>query len=383
MKKRSVLLLVLALCVLLCGCDGWRAGSFVSITPHTEAYSQAEPEQTENADSYDQMIALLVQFVQNRTEQATVDVSRYKGELEKHLPRIIRQVKSTDPLTAYAVREITVDIAEVGVRRMASVQIQYSRSAYQMQNIESAWGAVGIENKVHTALSQAQTSLTLQVKDYEEVNLTEIVSRYYETNLDTVMECPTVTHTAYPNYGSTRILDISFNYTLPRQSLLDMAGEVKLMLSSASGYVRGQDTELAKAERLNSFLRPLFAETGTSPTPVYSLLYQGIGDSHSIATVFGLLCEEVGLTCQVVSGTKNGEVYYWNILDLDGLHYHADLHSSWLSGQPLLRFDDEMTDCQWNTELYPPCPRPEIPVTEPTEEPLPTEAAEATEAALP
>lgn len=373
---RQIRLLLLLLVAVLClgGCAGWMDGSFASVSPHAEVYAQTELAKQATASNYDELKKVLIRLVQSGVETAVVDVSQYSAELEQHIPTVIRDVQRTDPLTAYAVSAIEIKTSEVGVRHVAAVTIQYSKTAAQLRAIDTAWGANGIRTRVEAALDEAKSGLTLRVSAYEELDLQHMAEQYYFAHLDTVMECPIVTVDIYPKQGNTRILDIQFLYTTPQQTLLSMADEVQVMLTSAAGYVRGQETQTAMAERLNSFLRPLYSQQGVTSTPVYSLLFEGIGDDRWTANVFQLLCQQVELNCWVVEGTLDGDTRFWNILELDGEYYHIDLLESWALGSLSLRYDDEMVGYAWQTEQYPACDRPENPPTAPTVPPPETEA---------
>lgn len=382
MRRAGKWILLLALAFLLAGCSTWKRDTYVSVKPHAEGYAQTDPEDTEVASSYPELLELLEYLVQNYAGQATVDVSQYGEDLEADLERIVREVKRTDPLAAYAVGDIGLELAEVGARRVVSVTIDYCRTQEQLQEIQSAWGVNGVKNKVIQALEAAEPAITLRVTGYEPINLAVQVRTYYEEHLDTVMECPQVTVQVYPDSGNVRVMEIQFQYSTNQEALLRMKRDVQVMLDSAAGYVGGQTSERVKAERLYSFLRPLFVQAGPSATPVYSLLCVGVGDSQSMAMVYALLCRQAGLDCQVVSGSSNGREWHWNILCLDGVYYHADILADWEGGELTLRCDEEMTNYIWNTGMYPACPPPEESEkgTEPSwESSLPTE--EPTEAA--
>ena len=370
MRLRLMVLtvLTLALVTVLGGCR-LRDRTYGRVTPHAEAYVQTDPAELERASDDRELYDLLVRLIDSGVTSAVVDVSQYGENWQQDVEQVVADVRRSDPLAAYAVNGLQISTAEVGVRSMATVTISYSKTTTQLRAIQSAWGYEGIRSKVESALKNAEPSLTLRVTAYQFLDLNAIVQTYYRENLDQVMECPRVTVHTYPNHGTNRIMDIRFHYSTDQQTLQQMAREVQVMLSSASGYIRGQETELEKAERLSFFLQPLVSQEGSTTTPVYSVLYQGLGDSSAVATVFDLLCREVNLECQVVKGTWNGQEHCWNILRLDGVYYHLDLPCSWMQGAFRLTFDDEMSAYDWDTGIYPQCQRPQEP--DPTENPDP------------
>lgn len=378
MRRAAAVAGCIFLLSLLPGCTGWTSGSYVSVTPHMAEYAQTDPVDTVTAEDYQELVAALSGLVEEHVEEASVEVSRYGENLEADLDKAVEEVLEEDPLAAYAVADMVVQAAEVGARRMVSVTITYSQTRERIAQIQPVWGQDGVEAKVTQALNKAEPGVILRVSSYRALDIPEFVRQYCASHLDTIMECPEVAVSVYPDGGSVRILEISFTYRTSQATLLNMSKEVQIMLTSAAGYVRGQSSQQAVAERLYSFLRPLYTEEGTTSTPVFSLLCEGIGDSQSLAQVYGLLCSQVGVESQVVSGTRDGEPWYWNILLLDGVYYHVDLLADWDSGTLRLRFDGDMAGYQWDTEAYPPCPEPQIPEEPPAETQGGAEPAEET-----
>ena len=153
---------------------------------------------------------------------------------------------------------------------MVSVEITYSRTQEELQAIQTAWGENGIKSRVTAALERVEPAITLQVTNYQPVNLDLFVRTYYEDHLETIMECPQVVVQVYPEQGSERVVEIQFLYSASQETLLQMRQEVQVLLNSAAGYVEGQTSEEIKASRLYAFLRPLFVQSRPSETPVYS-----------------------------------------------------------------------------------------------------------------
>lgn len=94
--RRGLVLLALAIVCLLAGCTAWMGGSYASVTPHAEGYAQTEPVDTAVASSQSELISVLARLVQNHTDQASVDVSQYEGDLEKELDLAVLKVMETD-----------------------------------------------------------------------------------------------------------------------------------------------------------------------------------------------------------------------------------------------------------------------------------------------
>ena len=228
--RRGLVLLALAIVCLLAGCTAWMGGSYASVTPHAEGYAQTEPVDTAVASSQSELISVLARLVKNHTDQASVDVSQYEGDLEKELDLAVLKVMETDPVVAYAAEDIRLQQTEVGVRQMVSVEITYSRTQEELQAIQTAWGENGIKSRVTAALERVEPAITLQVTNYQPVNLDLFVRTYYEDHLETIMECPQVVVQVYPEQGSERVVEIQFLYSASQETLLQMRQEVQLSL---------------------------------------------------------------------------------------------------------------------------------------------------------
>ena len=65
----------------------------------------------------------------------------------------------------------------------------------------------------------------------------------------------------------------------------------------------------------------------------------------------------------MVSGYRDSEAYYWNIVRIDGVYYHADFMRGALDAGSDLRLmlDDEMVLYQWDRDAYPACERDTLP----------------------
>ena len=163
-----------------------------------------------------------------------------------------------------------------------------------------------------------------------------------------VMELPQVTAQLYPQSGSTRILELEFDYQTSRESLRSMASQVRQVFSSAKLYVTTGADDGVKLNQLYGFLMERFDYVvETSITPAYSLLNYGVGDSRAFAQVYAAMCSRIGLEARVVSGKRGGELWWWNMICVDGSWHHLDLMTG---SQFALLNDAQMTDYEWDRE---------------------------------
>ena len=64
----------------------------------------------------------------------------------------------------------------------------------------------------------------------------------------------------------------------------------------------------------------------------------------------------------VVSGTKNGEAWYWNQICEDGVYYQVDLLESRSAGEFTKLSDEQMVGYVWDYSAYPAAGSTEQPV---------------------
>jgi hypothetical protein len=230
------------------------------------------------------------------------------------------------------------------------------------------------QKAIHSALNQLSTELVLYVENYQETDFAQIVEDYAQNEPDVVMEVPQVSATVYPNHGDDRVVEIKFTYQINRDNLRTMQNQVKRVFESAQLYINSDASTVQKCAQLYTFLMERFDYTmQTSITPFYSLLSHGVGDQEAFATVYAAMCNQADLDCSVVSGTRNGKSWYWNIVQEDGVNYHIDLLSCSETGGFHWLTDDQMEDYVWDYTAYA-APLPEETEPAPTETvPDPTE----------
>ena len=73
------------------------------------------------------------------------------------------------------------------------------------------------------------------------------------------------------------------------------------------------------------------------------------------------MCARAGLSALVVSGTRDGESWFWNIIEDDGDYYHVDPAASLMGGDFRELRDEEMEGYVWDYSEYPVCTGPEEP----------------------
>lgn len=370
MKRLIPCLLIVSL--LLSGCAGMLDGSFHSVTRHEENNSQKE-EQIVSVSNYSGLYKTLCAMVEKGTQSGIISVARYdQQKVESDMKRAIQKAMTEDPITAYAVTEITFELGTNAGQSAVAVNISYLHDRTEILKIRYLKDMVQVHSAISAALDSCDTGVVIHVEAFQDMDFAQWVANYAASNPDKVMETPEVTANIYPQEGKTRVIELKFSYQNSRDDLRNMQSQVQPLFNAAVIYAGHDGDETDRFFKLYSFLMGLSPEfqLETSITPAYSLLQHGVGDSRAFATAYSAMCRKAGLECITVTGTRSGDPWYWNIIRCDGVYYHIDLLQCHQADSFAGRFDADMSGYVWDYSAYPPCA-----------EPLPEEPTENTEAA--
>ena len=371
-------LLLLAICLLLSGCSTWMDGSYHSVKPHIPQGDQVDPHGIQVSD-YAELYQALKSLTNNGLQNAVISVADYDQEkVEPNMRNVVSALMTGDPITAYAVKEIEFEIGVSTGRPAIAVEITYLHNLAEIREIRKVTNAQNTKEVVTSELRKCTTGVVLYVENYMQIDFAQIAEDYAAENPQRVMELPSVAVNVYPEWGKDRIVELKFTYQTSRNVLRTMQSMVTSLFDAAAVFVSGYEREAEKFDQLYSWLAVRYDyRYETSITPTYSLLLNGVGDSKAFATVYRALCEKAGLECEIISGTREGEAWFWNLIRCDGKYYHVDITSQDDDNRLLLYYDEQMNDNRyvWDYSAYPateqlPQPDPTEPEqTEPTETP--------------
>ena len=351
MKRLTLLLL---LCLLLTGCTFWMEGEYVSVEPHQSQGGQEEQGNI-SAVNYEQLLKALTDLVENGKEQGIIYVQGYSpNQIKRHADIAIQKITTTNPIGAYAVERIHYEYGTNAGQSALAVTIAYRHDRNELLRIKQVRGREAVHEAVTAALGRYDTKLVLRVRDYQGMDLEQLVSDYGDLRPDVVMETPQTTVSVYPEAGNDRVVELKFSYQTSREDMRKMQSRVEQMFKSAEIYASGDWTGHEKFVRLYAWLvEPNEYTLQTSITPSYSLLQHSVGDSKAFAVVYAALCRQVGMECMIVSGTRDGESWFWNMVCDDGTYYHVDLLRCSDQGSFNQMTDGEMKGYVWDYTAYP------------------------------
>ena len=366
--KKSWIAIVLTLCLLLSGCDSLLDGEYVYTQPHENINSSSNTA-TVHARSYRQLYSALEDMINDGVALGVIFVPDYDQiKVEADVKRAAEALIKEHPIAAYAVSNVITELGTSGGEPALAVEIVYVHDRAEIHKIKEVNGVEEASEKIRAAVGAFDVSIVMKVKNYEPVDFVQIVEDYAVTYPEFVIEQPAVTVNIYPDSGAERVVEVKFSYRTSREMLKEMQTRVRTMFTSASLYVSADRQDYDKLFHLYSFMMERFEYViETSITPAYSLLLHGVGDQRSFAMVYGAMCARENIECHMVTGTRNGEPHYWNIVCSNGYYYHVDLLLCSENGEFILQTDDEMAGYVWDYDAYPACIAPEIPETEPAE----------------
>lgn len=353
-RYAQIISLVMAAAHLLSGCDFWMDGSYVSVKPHQEQNYSQEKEVIQVA-TYSQIEKALCELVETGASSGVLSFTAFNAATARvHMESAISYVTESYPIGAYGVSEISYEIGKNRAGGAIAVSIKYRQDRSQMLRVKPVLDMDGAKTMIMEALNNCEPSVVCRIQQYEETDFVQLVRDYAAQNPDRVMERPEVSVTTYPPKGHDRIVELKFTYETGRDSLRQMQQVVEPIFTAAELYVKGNDQIREKYSQLYVFLMERYDYTvETSITPAYSLLHHGVGDCKAFATVYAAMCKRAELECYVVSGTRDGEPWTWNIIYFRGGYYHLDLLRCRENGrfEPMKR--SSMEGYVWDYSAYP------------------------------
>lgn len=353
---KRIMITTLVLCLVLSGCSSWTDGYYASVAPHMGKNQQVDGGIIAVSNSQE-MREALASIVESAAESRILSLEDMgTDDAERNIQNAIQYTLINNPIAAYAVENIEYEIGITGGISAAVITVKYNHNRAEIQRIRQVKDMERATGLICVALDQLEPGVVLKIANYIETDFAQLVEDYSSSQPDKVMEIPQVTANVYPDCGMVRIVELKFTYQNSRDALKQMQWYVQPRFAAASLYVSGEEEQSIKFSRLYAFLMETATYTvETSITPAYSLLRHSVGDSRAFATVYAAMCRRAGLDCQVVTGTKAGEPWFWNIICEDDKYYHVDLLRSDGAGVYQKLSDWEMEGYVWDYAAYPQC----------------------------
>ena len=314
--------------------------------------------------NFNMLKTALTNMISNHTEKGEFRFSNYNGNLSEDLAAACFEIKSENPLGAYAVETLSYDTSYVVSYYMANIYISYKRTAEELRSIVYTSTPEDFDLNVYHAVDSFTPGLVIRCfsPEIDEAYIQKLVKRHFFEDPTITLTEPHAAVTSYPADGPNRIFDIRFLYGYSQQRSQPMAAALKETLQEAAAEMT--ETEAPKialeGARMLSERCAGGSESALYADTAYGALVTGNADSKGFALAYRALCDQLGIGCTVVEGSLGSmttEAHYWNIIELEDAFYHVDV--SGMAEDPAAAFllsDDELWGrCIWETANYPVC----------------------------
>lgn len=363
MKKTLCIILALCLSLTAAGCGSMFSAEYYYSEPYRESATVSDGTETEvrNASTLKRAITELIYAGET---QGQFRFGRYNGSLMDDLAAVCLEIKTSTPMGAYAVEDISYDTSRIVSYYTADISIKYRKSAEEIAAVAELSGLAELDSHLISVLDAYSTGTVVKIYSSaaSEGYIREFITESYYSDPLLVPVMPLVSVAAYPESGPERIYEIYFRYDAAKEKLVEMEQALREQLELYDGEM-GADDVLSMALRCATKLAESCAggdSGGVWAGTAYGALVQGSEDSFGMAMAYKALCDTLGIPCTVVRGehrAEGGKAHAWNIIELEGEHYHVDLSRFYADAPNAFLLSDEEIwgEYDWDRESYPVC----------------------------
>ena len=311
--KKKLLCLTLAACLTLSGCSAMLNRSYSSTTPHVDQPATADDPSVLRVENYQELVSAVLYLVSQVREEGVIELYDYTDDVEKDLSAACLEVAKEDPLGAYAVDYIKHAYSRVVSYYRATITVSYRRTPEQIHSIANVTGSSAIRTELQQALSDFAPEAVLRVAyfDQNEDSIAALIRQaYYDTPL-AAFGMPESAITIYPDSGSQRVVEIVLTYPDDPETLRKKSAALLEQAQTLAIPLRGNDASTTAYQVIQAVrARAVYNEEGGSTA--YDALVDGSADALGMALAYELICQQTGLNCEIVIGTRAGRDFYWN-----------------------------------------------------------------------
>lgn len=365
MKKYKLffrLIALLMLIALLPGCAGIYEGDYEVVSDHVEEdKGTSDDSSVREISSYASLKNALKDFIDKGAEEGIIRAVEYPGSIENDFSKASVELKREYPMAAYAVDYFMYVPTYVLSYTELAVSITYLLSKEEMDSIITVKSTYDFNDYLDKALNNYSERMVIQIINLSinDKSIRDYVKQYYLENPGLMIEEPSVTISFYPSADNVmKIISIQFSYNSSAELLVKRKSELTPAAAKLVDKIERSDSDAKTALSCVSTLISAvdFKRIGDT---AYNAIVEGGANSEGYAMALKLLCKQLGIDCRVVEGRKNSEVYYWNIIELEGEFYHVDAYACDRYGMEagFLKKDSEMSadSCWWNIDRYEEC----------------------------
>lgn len=375
MRRLIALLLALLIPLLtLTGCSSLLEREYVVTSRHAEMTTVDSEVGSVRLTDLDALITLLADTVRQGTTKLTAQLVYRNDNLERELQAAVSELRTTDPICAYAVEFISAQQTKILTYYEIRFDISYRRTPDQIAALRSVDSPLAFRQELTSMLSLFTESRAFLISGYspEKYDFDTLFTELYYNMPAAAYGMVSASAAVTPETGDTRVMEITVTYNDTPSALMmkSMSATSIARVISSNAQEEGDALAVELHDALCRFAR-YDEETAaldisgevvyTDPYTVYGALTQTRAVSTGYAMAYRQLCDEAGIECMIVRGRLGSENHAWNLVRLsDGNWYHVDVSLDDDETRTGYRFfglgDDDMSlTHQWDTSVYPAC----------------------------
>lgn len=360
-KPLLILLAVLLMAPLLCGCGSVFEKEYVSVSDYAPpAQAESDVGGRVTVRNMAELKKALIEMVYDGAVGGSIAFdANYDGSAPEDMESACWQVRTQDSLCAYCVRNLTYEMEKIVNHYESTVSIDYTSYAAELSSIVQLQYAVGVEELLAGAMEESRPRLTILINasSYSAEKVKSLALDIYRSNPTICVREPQITVHMYSGSGRQRLYEINFAYGMAEDELIRCKSQLKnLDVMSNLGAAGLDDPHRALAACV--FLSENCLCNEAAKGSCYDALINGETNSEGLSLAYVEMCHQLGLECRIVYGQLGGRDHSWNILRLGGDWYHVDVSrccdGSFETG--FLQNDENMwNDYRWSISNYPAC----------------------------
>ena len=347
--------------LLLAGCGSVFEKEYVSVTdyvPPVQAESNAGERVT--VRNMTELKKAIIGMVYDGASGGSIAFDpNYDGSAPEDLESACWQVRTQDALCAYCVRDLNYQIEKIVNYYESTISIDYSAYAADLTSIIRLPYSVGLQDILSAAMEENRPRVTLLIDTSSTTteNVRSIVQDLYRKNPTLCVREPQLTVYMYSGDGRQRLYEINFRYGMAEDELIRCKSQLK-NLDVVKNLGAEELDEPHRALAACRYLTENCVLSDTAPGSCYDALIRCESDSEGLALAYVEMCHQLDIECRIVYGQLSGEDHCWNIVRLNGSHYHVDVSRCYdgrFEEGFLLNDESMWNDYRWNISSCPVC----------------------------
>lgn len=361
MKKLLTVFSLALLCLLLAGCGSVFEKEYVTVNDYVP------PVQIEN-DTGERVTvrnmaelkkAIIGMVYEGASGGSIAFDPNYDGNAPEDMESACWQVRTQDALCAYCVRDLNYEIEKIVNYFEGTVSIDYTSYAEELSSIIRLPYSVGLQDILSEAMEENRQRVTILIDTSSATTekVRSLVLELYRKNPTICVREPQLTVYMYSGSGRQRLYEINFQYGMAVDEVIRCKSQLKNLDVMRNLNAEGLD-EPRRALAACRYLAENCTLSETAPGSCYDALIRAESNSEGLALAFVEMCHQMDVDCRIVYGQLSGADHCWNIIKLDGNHYHVDVsrcYNGRFEDGFLLNDEQMWNDYRWSITSYPSC----------------------------